>query len=78
MVINPVRLKLPTSVIATARVNGANLYIGKKIDPELFQAVYRTEITQPTLTEEKALYVGLHSSSKLPSIHDLLLRRLRA
>jgi hypothetical protein len=77
MKLNPVRLKLPTEITQSAVTEGDRLYIGQKIDAELFQAVYKDQIAEPTLSPEKAIYVALHSSQKLPSVHDLLLRVLR-
>lgn len=78
MLLNPVRLKLPTEITQTAVTEGSRLFIGQSINPELFQAVYKEEIAQPTLSEEKAIYVALHSSQKLPSVNDLMLRNLRS
>ena len=78
MKLNPVRLKLPSEVVQTAVTDGQRLYVGQHIDPTLFQAVYKPQIAQLELTPEKAIYVALHSSQKLPSIHDLLLRHLRS
>lgn len=78
MKLNPVRLKLPSEITQTAVTDGDRLYLGQSIDPSLFHSVYKTQISQPTLTQEKAFYVALHSSQKLPSLHDLMLRDLRS
>lgn len=78
MKLNPIRLKLPTEITQTAVTDGDRLHIGQRIDPELFHSVYKDQIAQPTLTEEKAVYVALHSSQRLPSVNDLLLRNLRS
>lgn len=78
MILNHVRLKLPTQVISTAVTTGDRLFIGQSLNPELLQEVYAEKIIDPGATEERAVYLAAHSTPTLPSIPDLLLRHLRA
>lgn len=78
MQLNPVRLNLPTQVVQTAMTEGTVLRIAAQLEPEVFQQVYKDQIGSTELTEEKAVALSIQPQQSLPSMHDLLLRHLRA
>lgn len=77
MVINPVRLKLPTSVINTAVTNGNRLQLLQQLDSKTLHSVYKDKINEAGLSEEKAFYLASQSYHPLPPVQALLLRNLR-
>ena len=77
MLLNPVRLKLPTEVTDSAVTSGERLFIGQAIGPELLHDVYGAEIASNPEGVEKAFYMAAQNNSPLPSVQMLLLRNLR-
>ena len=51
--------RLPESVVSSAVLTGTHLKIQSFIDPDLFQKVYKTEISATGLTPEKAFYLAM-------------------
>ncbi len=78
MQLNHVRLNLPTHVTQTAVTTGNSLRISAQLNPEVFQQVYKDQITATGLTEEKAIALSIQPKQPLPAVHDILLRHLRA
>ena len=78
MKLNQIRLKLPTHVVDSAVTQGPRLHIGQSVSADLFHSVYKEQIDTSEPTDEKAIYLALHSKSDLPNISDIMLRNLRS
>ncbi|WP_396190567.1 hypothetical protein [Flavobacterium sp.] len=63
-------LGLSTTVSSQTVLTGNRITLPAWVDEDKFTAIYKQEITQPTLTPEKAIYVAL-TSSKRASAHRL-------
>ena len=78
MILNPVRLKLPTQVLTSAITSGPHLRIAQQLNPETFGTVYKQQISQEGLSDEKAVSLAIRPAQSLPAINDLMLRHLRS
>lgn len=78
MKLNPVRLKLASTVVSASVTAGDQLKVPAQLDPQTFQQVYQTDIDKGGLSEAKAIALSIAPAKTLPSVHDQMLRHLRS